>query len=161
MQRAAASESPKPLEEPMAKRQKLSNGSPRVLNSTSTFGDATAIRAALAAEEAKREEALSRQSRGDDETRWMFSFRAEERGQEEGLKVQKVGYAGLDAYRIEGEDSEELWKPDGEGRKIFGKYRRKESVSLKNGMPRKNTLFKCTENAVGSLQCRQAIALQS
>lgn len=78
MQRAAASSSPAPTEDPATpspKRQRLST-----TNSDSTpsprqpISDLEAIQAALAAEEQKRADAIARQAAEAGETNWVLSF---------------------------------------------------------------------------------------
>ncbi|MCJ1438927.1 hypothetical protein MMC27_008317 [Xylographa pallens] len=116
MQRAAASSaSPTTPDHPSAKRQKRNDSSPATPSS-----DVLAIQAALAAEEAKRAEALERQQVEAGETKWVLSFQKEERaGEEEALRVDKVGYERIDA--LQGHE-DEPWRPAMVGRRSFGRF---------------------------------------
>ncbi|MCJ1401807.1 hypothetical protein MMC11_005024 [Xylographa trunciseda] len=114
MQRAAASNgSPTTPDLPSAKRQKRNDSSPA--------SDVQAIQAALAVEEAKRVQALERQQAEAGETKWVFSFQKEGgAGREEVLKVQSLGYEGIDA--LQGQEEEQPWRPAMVGRRSFGKF---------------------------------------
>ncbi|KAL9099134.1 MAG: hypothetical protein Q9187_009543 [Circinaria calcarea] len=116
------------------KRQKLSEPSmPSTPNP-----DALAIQAALAAEEAKRTEALERQAVQGDETKWVLSLSASEGGKvlEGGggggeIRTVTMGYEDIDtgmstgAWRQGGEEGgEEPWRPVMIGRRSFGKFNR-------------------------------------
>lgn len=133
MQRAAASSpisSPQALDQPSAKRQKYSNAP----SPATPSADLQAIQAALAAEEAKRSEAIERQAAEAGETKWVLSFRNEGEavnGHAAGnLRVVMNGYAELDrATEIEKYD-EEPWRPLVVGRRSFGKFNRALEVSL-------------------------------
>ena len=81
----------------------------------------------MAAEEAKRAEALERQQTEAGETKWVLSFRKEERpGDEEALRVDKVGYEGIDA--LQGHE-DEPWRPAMVGRRSFGRFNKALEVS--------------------------------
>src|ERR1700722_8041877 len=71
---------------PPSKRQRLSTGSSFP---TTTSSDYEAVRAALAAEELKRAQAIERQAAEAGETRWGLSFRDPEEGGER-MRVGKV-----------------------------------------------------------------------
>ena len=123
MQRAAASNaSPTTPDHPSAKRQKRNDSSPATPSS-----DVLAIQAALAVEEAKRAEALERQQAEAGETKWVLSFRKEERtGAEGALRVDKVGYEGL--YVLQGHE-DAPWRPAMVGRRSFGRFNKALEVS--------------------------------
>src|SRR5437867_11696875 len=100
MQRAAAaSQTTDDLQIPSPKRTKLSPSSsfPHVTPGS----DLEAVKAALAAEEAKRDAAMERQAAEAGETRWVLSFRDERSGRDRhpasGPKIVHAGYAGIDS----------------------------------------------------------------
>lgn len=143
MQRAAASapaSSPTPTtpDEPSPKRQKLGADTPPS-STIPTSTDLRAIQAAVAAEQAKREEALERQAREAGETKWVLSFRAEERdgGAEGGdggwrgaLRVMSASYSGLDHESGSVEQDEGSFRPAAVvGRRSFGRFNRALEVS--------------------------------
>ena len=137
MQRAAASSAAtdsSAAEQPSPKRRRLSsNASPSAGNS-----DLQAIQAALAAEEAKRQQALERQSAEAGETRWMLSFQdaadsSDGRQDQSGLQVISTGYAGIDEsvgkHRNDLGSDDESWTNPTVGRRVFGKFKRAQEVS--------------------------------
>src|SRR4051794_34133984 len=81
MQRAAASSQTidDDLQTPSPKRTKLSSSSSF---QTTSGSELEAIRAALTAEEAKRDAAMERQAAEAGETRWVLSFRDEQNGRD-------------------------------------------------------------------------------
>ncbi|KZF20173.1 hypothetical protein L228DRAFT_284908 [Xylona heveae TC161] len=119
MQRAAASASPSSPatpDGPSPKRQKTSPSGGKGAASASAGGsDSDAIKAALEAEEAKRQEALDKQAAEAGETKWVLSFRDGDSGAADAddqarssststlasgtgkLRVVHAGYAGIDA----------------------------------------------------------------
>lgn len=106
---------------PPSKRQRLSTGSSFP---ATTSSDYEAVRAALAAEELKRAQAIERQAAEAGETRWVLSFRdLEESGEGKGrgpaLKVVSAGFAVIDAVG-DGELSKE---EEGVGRTVGGRRR--------------------------------------
>jgi hypothetical protein len=106
---------------PPSKRQRLSTGSSFP---TTTSSDYEAVRAALAAEELKRAQAIERQAAEAGETRWVLSFRdpeesGEGKGRELALKVVSAGFAVIDAVG-DGELSKE---EEGVGRTVGGRRR--------------------------------------
>src|ERR1700722_1891124 len=106
---------------PPSKRQRFSTGSSPP---ATTSSDAEAVRAALAAEELKRAQAIERQAAEAGETRWVLSFRdpeesGERKGREPALKVVSAGFAVIDAVG-DGELSEE---EGGAGRTVGGRLR--------------------------------------
>ncbi|MCJ1285437.1 hypothetical protein MMC26_004777 [Xylographa opegraphella] len=118
MQRAAASSvSSTTSDSTSAKRQKRNDSSPVTPSS-----DVLAIQAALAAEEAKRAEALARQQAEAGETKWVLSFQKEERAErKEAFRIDKKGYEGIDALQ---RHEDEPWRPAMVGRRSFGKFNR-------------------------------------
>ncbi|MCJ1246812.1 hypothetical protein MMC30_004021 [Trapelia coarctata] len=118
MQRAAASTSlptSTPTTPPSAKRQKLDSA-------PSTPSDLYAVQSALAAEEAKRLEALERRYGEAGETKWVLSVREAENGMNgAGLKVTGVGYVEVDNGE---EGEEEPWRGAMVGRRSFGRFNR-------------------------------------
>ena len=133
MQRAAASSpnsSPQTPDQPSAKRQKFSNAPSPATPST----DLQAIQVALAAEEAKRSEAIERQAAEAGETKWVLSFRDDE-GAVNGvgggaLRVVTNGYSDIDRNPGEHNHNDEPWRPLMVGRRSFGKFNRVLEVSL-------------------------------
>ena len=122
MQRAAASSaSPTTPALPSAKRQKRNDSSPVTPSS-----DVQAIQAALAAEEAKRAQALEKQQAEAGETKWVLSVQMEEQAPDEVLRVEMMGYEGIDAAA--GQEGEP-WRGAMVGRRSFGKFNRALEVS--------------------------------
>ncbi|MCJ1486417.1 hypothetical protein MMC06_006594 [Schaereria dolodes] len=127
MQRAAAStpRSPQTPDSPSSKRQKLSNPS----TSATASADLKAIQAALAAEEAKRSDALERQAAEVGDTKWVLSFMEDDAGRMHGrangvAHVITTGYSDLDgSIRPQNADGEP-WRPQMVGRRSFGKFNR-------------------------------------
>ena len=126
MQRSAAKPTNTPITPstpagPPSKRQRLSTGSSFP---ATTSSDYEAVRAALAAEELKRAQAIERQAAEAGETRWVLSFRdpeesGEGKGREPALKVVSAGFAVIDAVG-DGELSKE---EEGVGRTVGGRRR--------------------------------------
>jgi hypothetical protein len=137
MQRAAASSQTidDDIRIPSPKRAKLSANSSFQASSGSEL---EAVRAALAAEEAKRDAAMERQAAEAGETRWVLSFRDEESGRDGNpsrLKIIHSSYAGIDSsyghVRSNDEDAEEvLQSPAIIGRRSFGRFNRAIEVRL-------------------------------
>ena len=132
MQRAAAStpRSPQTPDSPSSKRQKLSNPS----TSATASADLKAIQAALAAEEAKRSDALERQAAEVGDTKWVLSFMEDDAGRMHGrangvAHVITTGYSDLDgSIRPQNADGEP-WRPQMVGRRSFGKFNRALEVN--------------------------------
>ena len=76
------------------------------------------MNAALAAEEAKRQEALERHARDTGETKWVFSSREDGNADSlrEGLRVERVE-SGVEVNGWGG----------GQGRRLFGTFKKKVS----------------------------------
>jgi hypothetical protein len=124
---------------PPSKRQRLSTGSSFP---ATTSSDYEAVRAALAAEELKRAQAIERQAAEAGETRWVLSFRdpeesGEGKGREPALKVVSAGFAVIDAVG-DGELSKEK---EGVGRTVGGR-RRFGKVEVRFVHPLPHLLFK-------------------
>ena len=103
-------------QKPSSKRQRLSDGSPAAISSTSVSGEGQsyddAMRAALAAEEALRVQADERRAKVRGESRWALSFMNPQypTGREVGdggqgsrnpvlpLQVVTAGYGDIDAF---------------------------------------------------------------
>ncbi|KAF2816312.1 uncharacterized protein BDZ99DRAFT_566154 [Mytilinidion resinicola] len=102
---------------PHAKRQRLSSGS----YTPTPSSDYVAMQAALAAEEAKRSEAVERQAAEVGETRWVLSFRDDQaaRGKVQ-MRVVQAGFAEIDGQGDEESSDEESGFGAG-GRMRFGK----------------------------------------
>lgn len=138
MQRAAASSpisSPQTPDQPSAKRQKFSNAP----SPATPSADLQAIQAALAAEEAKRSEAIERQAAEAGETKWVLSFRDEGgaiTGHAAGtMRVVTNGYTDIDRAAETDMHDEEPWRPLVVGRRSFGKFNRALEVSLDEHRP--------------------------
>jgi hypothetical protein len=125
MQRAAASPS---NTTPSSKRQRLANGRPNPRHSNP---DLDAMRAAVAAEDAKRQRALEEHAAEQGETRWRLSVREVPRPAAGLLAVQPASFAELDAPASDEDE-------DGDGdlprkaqtslRMSYGKVRTGEAV---------------------------------
>ena len=129
MQRAAASNpsptTPSTPDLPSAKRQRLEDPSP-----ITPSLDAQAFQAALAAEEAKRTEALDRQGAGAGETKWVLSYHEERlEGNKVVFRITSVGYAGVDDANGNNGEVEEPWRGQMVGRRSFGRFNRALEVS--------------------------------
>jgi hypothetical protein len=143
MQRAAASapaSSPTLTtpHEPLPKRQKLNADS----SPSTPSADLRAVQAAVAAEEAKREEALERQAAEAGETKWFLSFRPEVTdgvgsalGNGDGngrgaLRVTRASYSGLDHESVAMDHDEGTFRSAAVvGRRSFGRFNRALEVS--------------------------------
>ena len=135
MQRAAAS-SPQsdvsPPEQSASKRRKVSENG----HSTPPSTNRQAVQAALAEEEAKREEALERQGNMAGETKWVLSFKeGDQAGQKrQPLRVVKASYAMIDSPQETSnipKENDEPWRQENVvGRRSFGKFNRELEVSL-------------------------------
>lgn len=138
MQRAAASSpisSPQTPDQPSAKRQKFSSAP----SPATPSADLQAIQAALAAEEAKRSEAVERQAAEAGETKWVLSFR-DEQGAVDGhaagtMRGVANGYTDIDRATETDMHDEEPWRPLVVGRRSFGKFNRAIEVSLDEHQP--------------------------
>jgi hypothetical protein len=113
MQRAAASPNTTP-----SKRQRLSNGHANPRHSKS---DLEAMRAAVAAEDAKRQRAVEQHGAEQGETRWKLSVR-EVPKTAVGLVVQTASFAELDTPDSDEED-EDVLKGQTSLRMTYGKVR--------------------------------------
>lgn len=133
MQRAAASSpisSPQTPDLPSAKRQKHCNAP----SPATPSADLQAIQAALAAEEAKRSEAIERQAAEAGETKWVLSFRDEEGAVDSHaagtMRIVTNSYTDIDRATETYTHDEEPYKPLVVGRRSFGKFNRALEVSL-------------------------------
>lgn len=131
MQRAAASSSPAgPTipDEPSPKRRRTdSNSSTPTRINVDSLADRTAVQAALASEEAKRQAALEKQAAEAGDTRWVLSFEDQKlvaASSPLALRVIQAGFANIDSspseIRIAEDDLED--KPVMVGRRSFGKF---------------------------------------
>ena len=166
MQRAAASS---PLSSPQqapslpsTKRQKLSHQQQAALSTPSS--DIQAIQAALAAEEAKRSEALERQAAEAGETKWVLSFRDDHSGGAQtgthngSVRVITTGYSDIDhGVEQRGHDGEP-WRPQMVGRRSFGKFNRALEVRFDTILVIINCtgVFGSTMKLIALLLCRNA-----
>ena len=143
MQRAAASAPTTPLTgPPSAKRQKL--------NDATALAERQVLDAALAAEEAKRVEAQGKGGEERGETKWVLSYREEERKSDAGgagagtgtgmrkggLRVERMGYSEIDAETGGGDgdgngdgEGARRWRPVVVGRRSFGRFNKALEVS--------------------------------
>ncbi|KAN0095397.1 hypothetical protein V8E51_016108 [Hyaloscypha variabilis] len=130
MQRAAASSpttSASP-DEPSPKRRKTDSNisTPSKIN-VDSLADRTAVQAALASEEAKRQAALEKQAADAGDTRWVLSFEDQRllaASSPLGLRIVQAGFANIDSsqseIRIEEDGLED--KPVMVGRRSFGRF---------------------------------------
>lgn len=87
-----------------------------------------AVQAALAAEEAKRQEALERQAAEAGETKWVLNLPGSEVAPL-GFTVVNAGYSVLDAAGSdlhEEENEDEEGRPSMPGRKSYGNFGKQE-----------------------------------
>jgi hypothetical protein len=141
MQRAAntspSSRTPATPEEPSPKRRKTdSNASTPTKFNVDALADRSAIQAALADEEAKRQAALERQAAELGDTRWVLSFEDQKSiaaSPALALRVVQTGFANLDAspVKIQYVDDDLDEKPVMVGRRSFGKFNRVLEVFYK------------------------------
>ena len=131
MQRAAASSSPATPttpDEPSPKRRRTdSNSSTPTRINVDSLADRTAVQAALASEEAKRQAALEKQAAEAGDTRWVLSFEDQKHVADSSpltLRIIQAGFANIDSssseIRIAEDDLED--KPVMVGRRSFGKF---------------------------------------
>jgi len=131
MQRAAASSSPATPttpDEPSPKRRRTdSNSSTPTRINVDSLADRTAVQAALASEEAKRQAALEKQAAEAGDTRWVLSFEDQKHVADSSpltLRIIQAGFAHIDSspseIRIAEDDLED--KPVMVGRRSFGKF---------------------------------------
>jgi hypothetical protein len=140
MQRAAASSptTPSSPDEPSPKRRRTdTNSSPSRIN-VDALADRTAVQAALASDEAKRQAALEKQAAEAGDTRWVLSFEDQKllaASSPLALRVVQAGFANIDSspseIRITEDDLED--KPVMVGRRSFGRFNKVLEVRfLKN-----------------------------
>jgi hypothetical protein len=84
---------------PPSKRVRLSNGTA----SPATPSDHEVIRAALEAEEKKREDALEKATQNSSDTKWVLCFQDNEAQKANAMQVQHVGFGELDEGNSESE----------------------------------------------------------
>ncbi len=136
MQRAAASpasDSAPPTsvsaapQGPLAKRQKTSH-----VKEVITPADVKAVQAAVAAEEAKRAEAIERQAAEIGETRWALSFMEDQAAHETPMAVVTAGYASLDSAVLSAPSPREnrngVSRSEKVGRISYGNYKSRREV---------------------------------
>src|ERR1039458_4985718 len=106
MQRAAASSSPTTHpspgspEEPSPKRRRTDSAASLSKFNVDSLADRTAVPAALANEEAKRQAALEKQAAEAGDTRWVLSFEDQNHlaaSSPFALRVVQAGFASIDA----------------------------------------------------------------
>ena len=128
MQRAAASNPPTSPESnlqspsnPPSKRQKTSNTPSSISNAPT---ETQLMQAALDSEEQKRERAIEKLAEEAGETKWFLGTAdgsEPKEGANGALRVMTAGYSDLD---------QDEWTSAKVGRKIFGKLKRVQEVSL-------------------------------
>lgn len=129
MQRAAHSPpTPAPADEPSPKRRKTDSPSANKFN-VDSLADRSAIQAAMASEEAKRQVALDKQAAAAGDTKWVLSYEDQKNmsaSPSSVLRVVSTSFASLDApgprvkYEVDMEDD----KPAVVGRRSFGRFNR-------------------------------------
>jgi len=130
MQRAANSPTtPTAVDEPSPKRRKTHSPSAAAKFNVDALADRSAIQAAIASEEAKRQAALDKQAAEAGDTRWVLSFEDPKSlpvSPATVLRVIPAGFAHLDApiSEVKHIDDSEDDKPAMVGRKSFGKFNR-------------------------------------
>lgn len=132
MQRAAntspSSRAPPSPDEPSPKRQKKdSNPSTPTKFNVDALADRSAIQAALANEEAKRQAALEKQASELGDTRWVLNFedqRALGGASPLTLRVVETGFANLDTTPLKVQYADDITaeEPVMVGRRSFGKF---------------------------------------
>ncbi len=139
MQRAAhsspTSSAPSTPSEPTPKRRRTDSASTPSRVNVDSLADRTAIQAALADEEAKREAALEKQATEAGDTRLVLSFdevKSLVAAPTLALRIVPAGFANLDAspskIKIEDEGVEDA--PSMVGRRSFGKFNRALEVCI-------------------------------
>lgn len=128
MQRAANTPLPRSPDEPSPKRRKTDSVASPITFNVDALADRTAIQAAIAVEEAKREAALEKQAAEAGDTRWVLSFEDQKQLStlpSMVLHVVPTGFAHLDASPSQAKYVEDLEdKPLVVGRRSFGKFNR-------------------------------------
>jgi hypothetical protein len=135
MQRAAASSPQSDLStsyQSSPKRQKISENG----YSTPTSTNLQAVQAALAEEEAMRQEALDRQGNAAGETKWVLSFKEGDKlgRKSQPLRVVEASYAMIDSspetLNVSGENNEPWRQGNVAGRRSFGRFNRQLEVGV-------------------------------
>lgn len=117
MQRAAASSSPAPIEDPETpspKRQRLSTTTSEPATTPGPASDLDAVNAALAAEEQRRADAIARQAAEAGETNWVLDF--------EGPAVKTTASSQPMIVAADSLDAEDQELSNG-GRKTYGGFK--------------------------------------
>lgn len=138
MQRAAASSpspsNPQDTTPPSSKRQKTNHST---LSTPATLiSDQAAIQAALEAEEAQRQAAITRVAAERGETKWVLSFVDAQKGGggSQGMKVVKAGFGEIDGGGDKvGEKGRGPRKHMVPGRRSFGNFNKELEVGYKYG----------------------------
>ncbi len=139
MQRAAASSptnvSPSSPDLPSAKRRKTDSDASPSRTQVHSFADRTAVKAALADEEAKRQAALEKQAAESGDTRWVLDFEDQRHTSIPPivtLRVIEAGFAHLDTSPSQhvSIDSDSEDTPMVIGRRSFGKFNQVIEVYL-------------------------------
>jgi len=143
MQRAAASSSPSTpatTDEPSPKRRRTdSNSSTPSRINVDSLADRTAVQAALASEESKRQAALEKQAAEAGDTRWVLSFEDQKiiaASSPLALRIVQAGFANIDSspseIRIAEDDLED--RPVMVGRRSFGRFNKALEVRFTNSI---------------------------
>lgn len=152
MQRAAASSSPAPTEDPATpspKRQRLSTtNSDSAPSPRQPISDLEAIQAALAAEEQKRADAIARQAAEAGETNWVLSFGEDSARTTTPFSVVASATAQPMIIAADSLDAEEQDASHDGGRKCYGgfKSRNRKVVVSFNSMSRNDEMSKLPAN---------------
>jgi hypothetical protein len=126
MQRAANSPTiPTTPDEPSPKRRKTDSPSTGTRFNVDALADRSAIQAALASEEAKRQIAIEKQAFEAGDTRWVLSFEDQKAASASlALRVTSTSFAHLDAPEVKYIHDSEEGNPALVGRRSFGKFNR-------------------------------------
>lgn len=138
MQRAAASSPASTLDQPSPKRHKSTHTTVTSFN-IDALADQEAVRAALAAEEAKRQAVLEKQATEAGDTRWVLNFKEDltspNMQTNKPFRIVEAGFASIDNNLAERHSAKYDEDSDLEaavmiGRRSYGKFNRAIEVCL-------------------------------
>lgn len=138
MQRAAAASPLSTPDQPSPKRHKSTHTSESSFN-VDALADQEAVRAALAAEEAKRQAALEKQAADAGDTRWILNFKEDLKSfstqTKKSFRIVEAGFASIDhslagRHSAKYDEDSDLEAPVMIGRRSYGKFNRAIEVCL-------------------------------
>jgi hypothetical protein len=138
MQRAAAASPLSTPDQPSPKHHKSTHTSESSFN-VDALADQEAVRAALAADEAKRQAALEKQAADAGDTRWVLNFKEDLKSfstqSKNSFRIVEAGFASIDhsltgRHSAKGDENSDLEAPVMIGRRSYGKFNRAIEVCL-------------------------------